>query len=112
MKTNYSESTVKVNGETLTLYRVENDINGNPRYVLHFLDILSKDEQAALYEETIALKKASPNEWIPFVRVAYEAAIAKARKVGGKVYRAKWFGGGIVFQSYNMRIDLENVLAA
>ena len=52
MKTNYSESTVNVNGETFTLYRVENDINGNPRYVLHFLDILSKDEQAALYEET------------------------------------------------------------
>ena len=112
MKTNYSESTVNVNGETFTLYRVENDINGNPRYVLHFLDILSKDEQAALYEETVALKKASPNEWIPFVRVAYEAAIAKARKVGGKVYRAKWFGGGIVFQSHNMRLDLENVLSA
>ena len=112
MKTNYSERTVNVNGETFTLYRVENDINGNPRYVLHFLDILSKDEQAALYEETQELKKASPNEWIPFVRVAYGAAIAKARKVGGKVYRAKWFGGGIVFQSYNMRLDLENVLAA
>ena len=112
MKTNYSESTVDVNGETFTLYRVENDINGNPRYVLHFLDILSKDEQAALNEETIALKKAAPNQWISFVDVAYNAAIAKARKVGGKAYRAKWFGGGIVFQSYNMRIDLENVLAA
>ena len=112
MKTNYSESTVDVNGETFTLYRVENDVNGNPRYVLHFLDILSKDEQAALYEETQELKKASPNEWIPFVRVAYGAAIAKARKVGGKAYRAKWFGGGIVFESYNMRLDLEDVLAA
>lgn len=31
--------TINVNGKEVTCYRVENDINGNPRYVIHFLDL-------------------------------------------------------------------------
>ena len=66
-----------VNG--VEVFRVENDVNGNPRDVIHFLDL-------------------SEN---------YNDSLCKARKIGGKKYRAKWFGGGIVFSSYNINEDLK-----
>lgn len=58
----------------ISLYRTTNDVNGNPRYVAHFLSI-HKD---------------------------YETACKMAKKIGGRKYRGKDFGGGIVFQSYNI----------
>jgi hypothetical protein len=65
--------------------RIKNDVNGNPRYVVHFLDILNDDE----------------NKDFRFME-KYELAVSKAKKFGGKVYRGKDFGGGIVFQSYDI----------
>jgi hypothetical protein len=65
--------------------RINNDVNGNPRYVVHFYDLLTDIEGLNL---TILQR--------------YELALQKARKVGGKMYRGKDFGGGIVFQSYNI----------
>jgi len=32
----------------------------------------------------------------------YEYAVKKAKKIGGKKYSNKSYGGGIVFQSYNI----------
>ena len=40
----------------------------------------------------------------------YNEAIKIARSFGGQKYRAKWFGGGIVFQSYNVLSDLSKAL--
>lgn len=77
--------------------RVNNDVNGNPRYVVHFLELLNSNEQ-----ETIR-SKAKPFEAITDM---YNFAVKKANKIGGKKYRGKDFGGGIVFQSYNNN-DLE-----
>jgi len=74
--------TYTVNGHEVEVIRVDNDYNGNPRYVVHFLAI---DED-------------------------YNEALRKARTVGGKVYRAKWYGGGIVFQSYDIKSDLEEII--
>lgn len=54
--------------------RIDNDINGNPRYVCHFLNIADN----------------------------YDEAIKKANTIGGKKYHNKSYGGGIVFQSYNI----------
>jgi hypothetical protein len=54
--------------------RIDNDNNGNPRYVIHWLSLGD----------------------------SYEGAVQFARKFGGQKYRAKWYGGGIVFQSYNI----------
>ena len=65
--------------------RVNNDVNGNPRYVVHFYDLLNENEGEGLS----VLEK-------------FELALKKARKAGGKVYRGKDFGGGIVFQSYDI----------
>lgn len=54
--------------------RVNNDVNGNPRYVLHFLKLANE----------------------------YPAAVALSRSQGGKVYRGREYGGGIVFQCYSL----------
>lgn len=70
--------------------KVKNDVNGNPRYVCHFL-----------YLNTAAELNASGNEWIP-VSEKYEISIKRAKAIGGKKYHTKGFGGGIVFQSYNL----------
>jgi len=65
--------------------RINNDVNGNPRYVVHFYYVLTDSESEGLN----ILEK-------------FEFALQKARKVGGKMYSGKDFGGGIVFQSYNI----------
>jgi len=54
--------------------RVNNDVNGNPRYVCHYLNIDSD----------------------------YQTAIKKANTIGGKKFHNKQYGGGIVFSSYNL----------
>lgn len=54
--------------------RVNNDINGNPRYVCHYLEIAP----------------------------TYEQALKLAKQLGGKKFDNKQFNGGIVFQSYNI----------
>ena len=80
--------------------RVNNDINGNPRYVSHFLNFLSGVEQ----EEIRA--KAKPFQAISDM---YKEATNKARAIGGKVYRGKDFGGGIVIQSYNIEGTIKQI---
>ena len=70
--------------------RVNRDANGNSRYVCHFLRLLTASELA---------DNAS-------VSTKYEWAIIRAKTLGGKKYRAKAYGGGIVFQSVNL-IELE-----
>ncbi len=76
------KSTIEINNKTIEYFRIDNDINGNPRYVVHFLELHND----------------------------YNEAINLARAFGGKKYRAKWFGGGIVFQSYNVLSDLSKAL--
>jgi hypothetical protein len=66
---------INVDGEEIAYYRIDNDLNGNPRYVVHFYAL--------------------------GVKLADYGRIAGLTK-----YRAKWFGGGYVFQSYNLENDL------
>lgn len=61
--------------------RINNDINGNPRYVCHFLNIAND----------------------------YKTAVKLANKIGGKKYHTKSYGGGIVFQSYNIESTAEHI---
>mgnify|MGYP007029084178 FL=1 len=70
-------------------YRVNNDINGNPRYVTHFHAFLNNDELGM---------------------GDYELAKKRANSLGFKVYRGKDFGGGFVCQSYNLENDVERIL--
>ena len=70
--------------------RINNDVNGNPRYVCHFLNIVNEkdEEQAKAYG-------------IGYISELYKTAVKKAKKIGGAKYKGKDYGGGIVFQSYN-----------
>ena len=75
--------------------RVNNDVNGNPRYVVHFLHFLTDKEKGGIpavgaFGYGLAVKRA--NAW-----------------VGGKRYRAKSYGGGIVFSSYSVESECRHV---
>jgi len=73
--------------------RINNDINGNPRYVVHFLDLLTISDIQGLD-----------------IDQKFNLALEKARKVGGKIYRGKDFGGGIVIQSFNILETIRKVI--
>jgi hypothetical protein len=53
--------------------QINNDYYGNPRYVIHFLQLADN----------------------------YTTALYLAKKIGGKKFHNKQYGGGIVFQCYN-----------
>lgn len=76
------EEFVKIGENKIPVYRVDNDINGNPRYVIHFLSIAD----------------------------TYEDGVKLIRKIGGRKYKAKWFGGGLIFSSYNILEDLKQIV--
>lgn len=80
MKKNFKYvETVTVNGNEIEAFRIDNDNNGNPRYVVHFSDL-----GVSLWD--------------------YDSI---NKLYGFSKYRAKWFGGGVVFQSYNIVETLE-----
>jgi len=54
--------------------RINNDVNGNPRYVFHWTAIAD----------------------------SYGQALALAKKFGGRKFHNKQYGGGIAIQSYNI----------
>lgn len=67
------------------------DVNGNPRYVCHYSVLLTQKEKDDPNVFQYVFKGHSRGYWI---------ALARFRKIGGKQYRAKWYGGGIVFTGY------------
>lgn len=63
--------------------RINSDTYGNPRYVCHYLCFITdKDRQSG--------------------QDSYQLAVNRAKKIGGGRYNNKSYGGGIVFQSYNI----------
>ena len=70
------------NNESITVTRVNNDSFGNPRYVIHYLEIAD----------------------------TYSEALALIRKIGGKMYTAKWYGGGLVFSTYTLEHTLDELM--
>ena len=53
--------------------RINNNTNGHPRYVIHYLQLAND----------------------------YRRAMFLAKKLGGRKFHNKQYGGGIVFESYN-----------
>lgn len=88
----YTSETYNVNGKEVEVFKVNHDVNGNPRYVIHFLAVLPRDHE---YEPLGA---------------SYAEAVNIIHSIGGRKYTAKWFGGGLVFSSYNVREDLKRVI--
>jgi hypothetical protein len=77
-------------------HRVNNDINGNSRFAVHFLPLV-RDMQG---------KGWGTNS-------LYQLACKRANKLGGRKFHNKQFGGGIVFQAYESQLpQLENGLLA
>ncbi len=66
---------------SIELTRIKNDVNGNPRHVVHFLYVLNEEDKQ-----------------IKDVEHLYNHALVKARKHGGRKFHNKSYGGGIVFQ--------------
>lgn len=66
-------------GNTYTWYRTNSDVNGNPRYIIHYHDLGLKN-------------------W---------AATKETKRAGLRLYRGKDFGGGFVMQTYAQREDCE-----
>ena len=68
-------SLTKNGGLIMDWIRVKSDVNGNSRWVCH---------------------------WLTFKPAAdtYEAALKLARQIGGRKFHNKQYGGGIVFQCY------------
>lgn len=68
--------------------RINNDVNGNPRYVCHFLNFITEEDKDIPLSEK------------------YQLALRRAKKLDGKKFHNRQYGGGIVFQCYNLP-DLE-----
>lgn len=64
--------------------RINNDVNGNPRYVIHFTSLN-----------------------IPMSE--YGISTKKTRKAGIRKYHNKQYGGGYVFTSYNVEATLDYI---
>ena len=79
--------------------KVKNDINGNPKFVLHFLQMLSPEEMQTFHEQY----------GLNAISQAYAFACKRANSIGGRKYHNKSYGGGIVFQSYCL-IELETAI--
>lgn len=78
-----TEEKVKLtDGRVIRVFSINNDMYGNPRYIIHFL--------------SLGLEK-------------YEAT-ALTRKAGLRKYTGRNFGGGYVFQSYGLKEDIEMML--
>lgn len=73
----------------MQITRIKNDINGNPRKVVHFLEFIRPEER---YQT--GTRVYGPN-WM------YELALKRAKKLGGKKFHNRQYGGGIVFQAYS-----------
>jgi hypothetical protein len=69
--------------------RLNNDVNGNPRYVVHYLACMPKSYSKA--------------------NNSYALTCKLMNKIGGRKYNYKCFGGGIVFTSYNLT-ELEQLI--
>jgi len=73
---------VIIHGREIEVYTTTNCVNGNPRYIVDFLSIAPTMGEA----------------------------LVKIRKIGGRRYRGKKFGGGLVFSSYSVESELEFAL--
>jgi hypothetical protein len=65
----------------ITFTRINSDTFGNPRYVFHFLDLAD----------------------------TYSEALFLAKKIGGRKFNNKQYGGGIAIQSYNLEQDSKSI---
>lgn len=79
---------------------IKNDVYGNERNVIHFFHILRDVECEAILlanKSANVGKSIADDDYKCYLDDAYEYAIEKTKKIGGKKFHNKSFGGGIVF---------------
>ena len=78
----FANEYVSPNG--IRYWRINHDKYGNPRYIVHYRSISTeRDGEGATGPDAVLARFSAARD-----------------RVGGKKYRGKLFGGGIVFQSY------------
>lgn len=70
--------------------RITNNVNGNPRYVCHYLNLSTPQEKEELWDKY----------GFSTISVQYARAVKRSHKLGGRKYHTKAYGGGIVFSFY------------
>lgn len=78
---------IDTTGHDFSIWQIDHDINGNARYVVHYLTIPEHAPYAG-------------NDVLTYRQHQIDHIEHAKRALYGKKYRAKWFGGGIVFQAY------------
>jgi hypothetical protein len=76
----------------ITITRIPADTFGNGRFATHFLDWLAPAEIREAAQRSTRLGS--------HLSELYELALKRARKVGGRKYHNKSYGGGIALQAY------------
>ncbi len=71
--------------KSIEFTKIKNDVNGNPRYICHFLSLDTHGIDSGLS-----------------ISDRYANAVKLANSIGGRKYHTKNYGGGIVFQSYSL----------
>ena len=71
--------------------RIKNDINGNPRHIIHFMDVEPPELTDQYREQYTILQR-------------YSMAVHSSKPWGGKAYRGRAYGGGIVFTAYDFEL--------
>ena len=90
----------------LSWTRQDNDTNGNPRYAIHFLQLQDINPLVDAKINEVAEEKSKNNRPFKFsVEYKYDLTLKIAKEMGGKKYHNKKFGGGIIFQSYNIKAE-------
>ncbi len=93
----YLDSLNNLNKDDFT--RVNSDSNGNPRFVVHFLQCCPESWKGESWKGTAKV---------------YEKVCKLMNKIGGKRFHNKQYGGGIVFQTYSLTetiADIERIKA-
>ena len=88
--------------KTIDWERINNDVSGSPRYVCHFLNVITKEKMDELHK----------TEGLNAITEGYKIACKIAKKLGGRKYHSKRYSGGIVFQSYCLEALEKKLLEA
>ena len=80
-----------IKGNEIKVDRINSDSNGNPRYVVHFLNLTKSN----IVNDSMSVSER------------YQAVINECKKLHlGKKYHNKQYGGGIAICTYNIEKDL------
>lgn len=103
-----TKDTTSINPENFT--RIANDINGNPRYVCHYSHFIADIDRAPKGPSKTTFSQRNHKGKIVYTKISawnsleykYKLALYRSRQLGGRKFNNKKFGGGIVFQSYDL----------